>query len=149
MALWKHTSGTELSANPSLKLWAGGMMGHGPAFVFLIKAYCLFPNTPPICCFTQGHHHHHVPLILKWLRRCPLIPEYVVASLVSPIPVWKQHSVCMCTSLCGWGSSTQQMELESGWDGSTPLADIRDLIRGSTCLQASHAHLLLGHKHST
>ncbi len=39
--------------------------------------------------------------------------------------------------LCGWGSSSQQMELECGWDGSTPLADIRDLIRGSACLQAS------------
>ncbi len=35
--LFGSTSWAELFANSSLKLWAGGMMGHGPAFVILMK----------------------------------------------------------------------------------------------------------------
>lgn len=145
MALWKHTSGAELSANPSLKPWAGGMMGHGPAFVILMKrqANCLSSPSPQILHPSAASPRAIIiTTTFPWFFNYYIyVPSFLNLRLHPWLHPFQHESstTCVCAQvcLCGWGSSSQQMELECGWDGSTPLADIRDLIRGSACLQAS------------
>lgn len=100
MALWKHTSGAEFFANSSLKLWAGGMMGHCPAFVILMKrqANCLsVPLLIPNPCAASPRAITITTTTFPWfLNDYVYVPSFLNMRLHPWLHPFQNESSTMC-----------------------------------------------------